>query len=175
MKRIGSFAFLLCAVTRAFGAVPSFTPLGDLPGGYGYSRPEAVANGGAVVVGASDVSVGGMALEGFRWTRSDGMKSVAEPGKFVGNVTDVTADGQIFAGWVDLGNQSVPFYSTPTANFQLPLGAPNDPISISGDTFLSADGKAIATSFYDGTGRQAVRWTEAEGPVVPGRLFWRCR
>ncbi len=95
------------AVCAAFSSItsaqPSFQGLGDLPGGYFFSRAEAISGDGSVVVGYS-VGASGHE-EAFRWTPADGMQALGDlPGGAVRSAAlGVSRDGTVIVGKSDSG------------------------------------------------------------------------
>lgn len=98
----GAAAPLLAAALLGAGAAsaqnqPSFTGVGDLPGGTVGSIAEAVSDDGTVVVGGSDSAAG---PEAFRWTRAGGLQGLGDlpGGIFSSHATGVSANGAVIVG-----------------------------------------------------------------------------
>src|SRR4051812_49041906 len=78
--------------------VPTFVPMGFLPGGYSESYATAVSGDGAVVVGYS-IAVG-QGVEAFRWTEATGMVGLGglPGGEFYSEAWAVSEDGSVVVG-----------------------------------------------------------------------------
>lgn len=90
-------AVLLGAVIASAQNQPSFTGVGDLPGGASNSIAEAVSDDGAVVAGGSEGSAGSQAI---RWTRAGGIQGLGDlpGGAFSSHANGVSADGSVIVG-----------------------------------------------------------------------------
>jgi probable HAF family extracellular repeat protein len=86
-------------------ATTGMVGLGDLPGGFSYSRANATSSDGSVVVGMSFSETNETA---FRWTETGGMESVLDllvksgvdmTGWRLTNASSISADGQVIVGY----------------------------------------------------------------------------
>src|SRR5262245_52796754 len=95
------------AVAPAF-AQPTFTPLGDLPGGQAFSEAWGVSGDGSPIVGASIISGHlpfGPTYAAFAWTAQSGMVDIYNVGG-IGTICRayaVNADGSVIVGMADYG------------------------------------------------------------------------
>ncbi len=78
-------------------AAPIFLPLGDLPGGGGFSDARAISADGSTVVGTSQSASG---FEAFRWTSSGGMGGLGDlpDGGFDSGAVGASGDGSTIVG-----------------------------------------------------------------------------
>lgn len=94
-----STAVIIACATSATPAlaIPSFTPLGDLPGGAFDSRAHNISADGKTVVGFSSSSSG---TEAFAWTAEDGIYGLGDlpGGLFESFAWNVSADGRRVVG-----------------------------------------------------------------------------
>jgi probable HAF family extracellular repeat protein len=76
----------------------TFTPLGDLPGGFFYSRVRGISADGSAVVGTSRSASG--TGDAFRWTSGGGIVGLDDlpGGTFFSEAHDVSADGSVVVG-----------------------------------------------------------------------------
>ncbi len=104
----GPAVFLLAGGAGAAFAQPSFTPLGDLPGGQAFSDAWGVSADGSTVVGSSIISgnvLFGGTYAAFRWHASTGMVDIYSLGG-IGTICrsyGVNADGKTVVGMADYG------------------------------------------------------------------------
>jgi probable HAF family extracellular repeat protein len=169
-------------------AQPSFTSLGDLPGGTFYSIARGVSSDGSVVVGTSLSSRG---TEAFRWTAADGMIGLGDlPGgppfsfDFYSEAYSVSGDGGTVAGV----GRAVPG-NEPTRWMAPWQGGGSGPMGLlgfdGGETIgaafaVSADGATIVGSATPGANAyEAFRWRDGimtglgdlDGGIVGSRAF----
>jgi probable HAF family extracellular repeat protein len=159
--------FFLLSVFVAFGtASPAFAEamfmgLGDLPGGFVFSRAFGVSAQESVVVGMSHSDSG---VEAFRWTSAGGMVGlgVIPGGSFPSYGAGVSADGSVVVG--DSGGEA---FRWTADGGMVGLGVmPGG--SSSRANGVSADGSVVVGD----SGGEAFRWTAAGGMVglgvIPG-------
>jgi probable HAF family extracellular repeat protein len=159
--------FFLLSVFVAFGtASPAFAEamfmgLGDLPGGFVFSRAFGVSAQESVVVGMSHSDSG---VEAFRWTSAGGMVGlgVIPGGSFPSYGAGVSADGSVVVG--DSGGEA---FRWTADGGMVGLGVmPGG--SSSRANGVSADGSVVVGN----SGGEAFRWTAAGGMVglgvIPG-------
>ena len=133
--------------------------LGDLPGGAKESLPRTISGDGAVVVGWSSGSVGGINnIYPFRWTQTEGM--VALPGGPVGDALIVSRDGSTIFGIDWTAPEDSKFYRWRDDEGLVPL--PNNDPPIGGIAASSADGTFLVGYF----GADAAIWSEETGTVM---------
>jgi probable HAF family extracellular repeat protein len=164
------------AHARAAGPAPapSFTAIGDLPGGATSSSAVAVSADGSVVVGASSSANG--SEEAVRWTRAGGPVGLGDlpGGAFYSEADGVSADGNVIVGSggvaADLELRQA-FRWTPSNGMvglgYLP-GAGAGATSAANE--VSRDGNTVVGFSSSGIGLQAFRWTPGAGMVGLGEL-----
>ena len=95
----GAIALLLAPFVWAHGAAaaPTFTGLGDLPGGVLNSLAFGISADGSTVVGRSSTASGS---EAFRWTSGSGMVGLGDlpGGSSSSTAGGVSADGSVVVG-----------------------------------------------------------------------------
>jgi len=148
----------------------TFLALGDLPGGTFESLALGVSADGSVVVGSGTSAAGKQA---FRWSESDGMVALGNPGKVFGQTWAIaaSADGSVIVGY---GEADAPDWDHHkafiwTKSSGLHLLATSKKSQRSEAWGVSADGKVVAGD----DGEQAFRWDDKNGSVelgiLPGR------
>ena len=158
-------------VTWSAAAQPTYTLLGDLPGGGVSSWGAGVSPDGAFVVGRATTAQGS---EAFIWNAQDGMVGLGDlPGDpHFGIAYAVAADGSVVCGIsaVDVGIFH-PFRWTEAGGMQ-DLGVLGDPGNGGGGSAngISADALIIAGTTSTDIGIEAFRWTEVTGMVGLGQL-----
>lgn len=158
MLRLMFFTVSCCAlVTSATAAPPSFTVLGDLPGGEDASYANAVSADGSVVVGWSWSYEG---QQSFRWTRNSGLDAFGPNAMRTPNqAMDVSADGAFIAG--SIGGERPAAFRWDSENGLL------QEIIVGGRAFgIPDDGRAVVGDFYSRSGAGAFYWSSDEGVVV---------
>jgi uncharacterized membrane protein len=145
--------------------VPSFIPLGELPGASYYSDALDVARGGSVVVGNSLSHLGPPGeAEAFRWTPATGIVGLGYPVPGYTVATGVSADGTVIVGFESRGSLGWQAFRWTEYEGRVALsGAPIGFSSFAQD--VSADGDVVAGYFYGQGGFSAFRWTAATGFV----------
>ncbi len=154
-------------------AQPSFTPLGDLPGGSFHSEAWGVSADGSTVVGASIINgniLFGGTYAAFRWTAQSGLVNIYD----VGNIGSIcrayaaSADGSVVGGGADYGvlspTQIVAFIWTQEAGVQEIGDLPGGPSGSARAEArgVSADGAVLAGSGESDSGSEAFRYTTAD-------------
>ncbi len=150
------------------GGGATFTPLGDLPGGEFFSAAFGISGDGQVVVGWSDSTSDHQAREAFRWTATEGMVGLNNPG----------ADPAVYSraiaashdGSVIVGSRDFAFLWTAEGGMVfLDDLTPGDltPFTANG---VSADGSVIVGNAFSDTATEAYRWTAQSGAVGLGFL-----
>jgi probable HAF family extracellular repeat protein len=167
----------LCLAAQA-GLAATFTPLGYLPGGSGYSFATNISGDGTTVVGESRNGAG--TNEAFRWTKSLGMQGLGDlpGGEFQSRAYSASTAGDVVVGIgtaQDVGNLLDAFRWT-SANGIEPLGHfPKSGLNYSYGTGVSGDGVTAIGTSGSTSGNQAFRWTATEGLVglgdLPGGAF----
>jgi probable HAF family extracellular repeat protein len=137
---------------------PSFTGVGDLPGGSFFSQALAVSADGSTVVGPSSPGV-------FRWTSMDGIGPLdVTAGAFA-----VSGDGSVIVG----GDNA---YRWTEATGQVVLGDLPGGLTSSVAYGVSTDGSVVVGKGTSEFGSEAFRWTQAGGMVglgdLPGGSFF---
>jgi probable HAF family extracellular repeat protein len=175
---------LLAAIPlSAISAPPSFTGLGDLPGGEILSVATAVTPDGSIVMGQSNA--GDQFHVAVQWAAGVGPVRLDDlsPGSAVGaSVGGISADGSVATGrLVELVNGfpvTEAYRWTDTVGF-VPLGLlpspfPPDPNASSVGEDVSEDGTIVVgtSDVRDATGSAllAFRWTQATGMISLGDL-----
>jgi probable HAF family extracellular repeat protein len=174
------FSFALAAagllgVPEASAAEPSFTGLGDLPGGSIRSEGYAVSAGGTAAAGLSTGSTTSSGVEAFRWTAGGGIVGV---GKLVPTASlsfgqGISADGSVVVGWENQSQSLIrrAFRWTLSGGMadlgDLPGGASHANASaVSDDGSVVVGGSSSGSSGNDQT--EAFLWTAAGGMVGLG-------
>jgi probable HAF family extracellular repeat protein len=154
-------------------AQPSFTPLGDLPGGSAHSEAWGVSADGNTVVGASIISgnvLFGGTYAAFAWTAQTGITDIYHL-EIIGSICRAyaaNANGSVIVGSADYGvispTQIVAFIWTEETGTveigDLPGGASGSPRSYARG--VSADGTIIAGQGESDSGNDAFRYTTAD-------------
>jgi probable HAF family extracellular repeat protein len=165
---------LALSATTSLAAVPSFTPLGDLPGGETLSRAFDLSADGSVVVGLGSSANG---TEAFRWSAATGIQGLGDlpGGGFQSVAQGVSPDGQFVVG-----------YGTSASDFQafrrgsdgvmvnlgdLPGGLVRSEANDASVGALVVVGhSSSANSGSDPSDFEAFRWTAQTGMVGLGDL-----
>jgi len=165
---VRSFVTLSLALPACALAQPSFTPLGDLPGGAVESFAYGVSGDGQLVVGRSRTAAG---IEPFRWTRATGMVSLGtlDPSSFsIGRAASpaggviVGASGSSAVRWDQGAITPTPIPGSSGPLFGTAFALTPDATVIVGRTGTSS------------VGPEAFRWTSAGVQLLgdlPGGLF----
>ena len=165
----GTIAVIAFAASSVI-AQPSFTPLGDLPGGGFYSNGAAVSADGQVVVGSTQSTLGRQA---FRWTRSGGLQGLGDfppsgPYDSYGLAVSTAGDVVVGDGSTISPVSRAAFRWTASTGLQS-MGT----LTPFGSTYgrgVSADG-SVVTGVASTTGPDhAFRWTAATGMQSLGSL-----
>jgi probable HAF family extracellular repeat protein len=163
-----SLSILTLALSASALAQPSFTPLGDLPGGAVESFAYGLSGDGQLVVGRSRTAAG---IEPFRWTRATGMVSLGtlDPASFsIGRAVSPAGDVIVGAS----GTSAVRWSGGATTPSPLPgnggalFGTAN---ALTPDTTVT-----VGRSGTSGVGPEAFRWTSAGVELLrdlPGGVF----
>jgi probable HAF family extracellular repeat protein len=165
-------AGLLALLAPATPAAAQFIRLGYLPGGV-ISGAGAISADGSTVVGNCNYgATGAYAVEGFRWTRTEGMVGLGFlPGAGSGGslAFGVSADGSVIVGGSSSAAGSQAFRWT-AASGMVGLGyVPGG--TFSGATNVSANGSVVVGfNTVSLRGEEAFRWTQAGGMVGLGDL-----
>ena len=150
--------------------IPSFQPLGILPGYVGSAAGD-VTTDGSVVVGLSWSS---STREAFRWTPTDGMVGLGDiPGDPVwSSGKAVSADGSVIVGYGAHASGRHHAFRWTQAEGMVDLGDFPGGIDNSGAYDVSGDGRVVVGVGTPGYGSEAFRWTAEEAMVglgyVPG-------
>ncbi len=183
----GAAALGLGAAAGAALAQPSFTPLGDLPGGQAYSDAWGVSADGSTVVGSSIISgniIFGGTHAAFRWTEEAGIVDIYSLGG-IGTICRAyaaNADGTRVVGMADYGvlspTQIVAFIWTSGVGAveigDLP-GGPSGSARAAARG-VSADGAIVAGQGESDFGAEPFRYTVASATFLglgdlPGGKF----
>ncbi len=169
-------AVMLCAAATQAIAQPSFTPLGDLPGGSVHSEAWGVSADGSTVVGASIVSgtvLFGGTYAAFVWTAETGMMDIYNLGG-IGTVCRayaVNADGSVAVGMANYGvlspTQTVAFIWSEIGVVEigdLP-GGPSGSAAAAARA-VSADGMVLGGIGESDSGTEAFRYTTVDGSFL---------
>ncbi len=165
-------AGLLALLAPATPTAAQFIRLGRLPGALD-SGANRISDDGSTVVGNSWYGpTGAYVIEGFRWTRTEGMVGLGFlPGARSGGsqAYGVSADGSVFVGGSSSAEGSQAFRWT-AASGMVGLGyVPGG--TFSGAQNVSANGSVvIGGSVVSLRGEEAFRWTQASGMVGLGDL-----
>lgn len=165
------------AATSVAAAQPTFTPLGDLPGGWAYSDAWGVSTDGSTVVGSSIVAGSGLVgiYAALGWTDEIGLFNVFDLSASGASVraTAVNADGYVIVGAADhgffspLGVQA--FIWTPQTGGveidDLPGGASGTPQSYA--RAVTPDGAFVACIGQSDLGTESYVYERATGAMTP--------
>jgi uncharacterized membrane protein len=143
------------------------------------SEALAVSSDGSVIVGFTSrdsAGAGGLhigALNGFRYSKSEGIDWIVDPASIGSNdsvgLTDISADGNVIVGGFDLGNKVVdgifvegnnssPFrYTTSEGLIELE--------NMDSASAISADGNVIVGDIFNGNRPEAILYTSS-GEIV---------
>ena len=155
----------------ASAAEPSFTPIGDFPGGGFSSSANAVSPNGSEVVGSSSITTS--AYEALRWTRAGGAVGLGYlPGGDFSSANSISGDGSVVVGEGNVAPRSSlrqAFRWTATSGM---LGLGYLPgIGRSSVAYeVSPNGNTVVGYSSSSAGSQAFRWTESAGMVGLGIL-----
>ena len=164
-------AVLTSTAEPGLSEAPTFTALGDLPGGGNLSNAFAVSADGSVVVGYGSSADG---IEAFIWTAETGMVGLGDlpGGPFGSEAWGISDDGTVVAGpgWSAEGPEA---FRWTAEDGMVGLGdLPGGPFKSSA-WGVSGDGAVIVgQSDYDfgDLDQAAFRWTADEGMVSLGAL-----
>jgi probable HAF family extracellular repeat protein len=178
-----AIATTLSLVAPQVAQAASFTPLGNLLGGFLASEATGVSADGSVVVGVTSSSARG--YEAFRWTQADGivgLGNLTDSTSRYSEATGVAADGSVVVGRGYGASRFEAFRWTPSGGM-VGLGD-----LIGGDFYssavgVSADGSVVignsssASSGPSADSRyEAFRWTPSGGMAglgdLPGGIFY---
>jgi probable HAF family extracellular repeat protein len=172
-KSLSAVIFLFAAQI-IFAA--SFQGLGYLPGDSPVSCAYGISADGTVVVGAS-------CGQAFRWTASEGMKTLSgsippteySSGNYAVLATSVSANGSVVVGYCDTYSGRQAFRWTDTQGIDCLGSLPGSSNSMAYG--VSADGSVVVGNGNAASGEgEAFRWTAAEGMVsigdLPGGWFY---
>lgn len=174
---IGAAGFIGIAASAPAFARPSFTPLGDLPGGSAHSEVWGVSADGSTVVGASIISgniLFGGTYAAFRWTVPTGITDIYNVGG-IGTICraySANSDGSVIVGMADYGVMSplgiVAFVWTQATGAieigDLPGGPSGSPSAAARG--VSADGALIAGQGQSDSGPEAFQYTSADSTFL---------
>jgi probable HAF family extracellular repeat protein len=159
---------LLLSTQSLPAQTPSFTGLGDLPGGEFHSSATALSADGRVVVGSSTAADGRQA---FRWSATDGMIDLGDlPGRTVSSgATGLSADGRVVVG-AGYGEQGQEAFRWTRKTGMHALGTlPR--LTVSTAFGVSGNGKVIVGSSSSPNGVfESFRWTNGRGMASLGDL-----
>lgn len=159
--------------SASFPPDPSFTPLGDLPGGPILNFARGISADGTVVAGTSDSAAG---LEAYRWTASGGLVGLGDlaGGSVVSSGRAISGDGAVVVGQGSL--------SVGDGAFRWSGGVMEALGDLPGGTFfsdalgVSADGSVVVGFGTSGAGQAAFMWTAQDGMLelgdLPGGAFF---
>lgn len=159
---MGAALALLVSAGAAFAQNrPSFTGVGDLPGGAYDSGAEAVSDDGSVVVGGSESAAGPQA---YRWTAAGGIVGLGDlsGGAFASSASGVSANGGVIVGTGVVSNDESRGFRWTTGGGMVALNAL---LCFLCDDYaygnkVSANGLvAVGASNPNSSSLQAVRWT----------------
>ena len=137
--------------------------LGTLSGGIeSLGIAASTSADGTVIVGAAGGAAGNPAGEAFRWSAAEGMRPLADrpPGFVSSRANDVSADGSVIVGTMDVNFRPQAFRWTASAGLA-PLPGMDSAEGV------SADGSVIVGR----AGGVAARWTETGGILQLGDLL----
>ncbi len=150
------------------GGGATFTPLGDLPGGEFFSHAFGISGDGQVVVGWSDSTSGHQAREAFRWTATEGMVGLNNPGAdpaVYSRAIAASHDGSVIVGSRDLAF----LWTAEGGMVFLDDLTPGD-LNAFAANGVSADGSVLVGNAFRHTAMEAYRWTAQSGAVGLGFL-----
>lgn len=162
---------VLLIVSPAFAGAPSFTPLGDLPGGASMSRANAISADGSTIVGVSSSANGN---EAFRW-RAGVLTPLGDfpAGPFGSEATDCSGDGVVIVGFGTIGSGEERGFTLrpPGTMTELPPGplagamwSRADAVSRNG---MIAGGVTHFGGLDPGTMQRATVWNGASPTLLP--------
>ena len=148
--------------------IPTFTPVGDLPGRMDSSRALGISRDGLVAVGQSSSSNG---TEAFRWTAPGGISGLGDVanGAFASVANDTSFDGSVIVG---MGTNAVgPVAFMYSNGIMTQLGYFMGGGWASAASGVSGDGSIVVGSAEAADhDSMAFRWTNATGMVAIPRL-----
>lgn len=150
------------------GESPSFTGIGDFPGGEFYSYAHGISADGGVVVGWSEVNGTSTPRRAFRWSETGGMEDFGDMNDdgFNSSARVVSSDGSVIAGVAAIG----PFrWTAENGMVNLNENAPAGFVA-HGPLGISADGSVIAGTGSTGSSLVGFRWTPQTGVEPIGAL-----
>ncbi|HVY27465.1 MAG TPA: hypothetical protein VHB79_12995 [Polyangiaceae bacterium] len=135
----------------------SFRGLGDLAGGTVFSEPNAVSNGGTVVVGYSQSTNG---PEAFRWTAAGGMVGLGDlaGGTFSSIAYGVSADGSVVVGRGKAATGNMGFRWTSGGGMVALGDLPGGGTQSEGWGVNAADGTVVVGPSSSSNGGEAFTW-----------------
>ncbi len=166
---VAALAALAWWDSSALRAAPSFTSIGDLPGGLVWTEPLDVSADGSVVVGSSWSSDG---HEAIRWTLAEGMHTLGT--LFVGErapeANSVSANGVVVVGYSGTPQHTNEAFRWTEADGMVGIGDLPGGINNSSASSVSADGSVIVGTSHSALGTEAFRWTQESGMQGLGGL-----
>ena len=160
---------IICGSTTTLHAgVASFQGLGDLPGGEFFSEAFGISGDGQVVVGWSHSTSDHQAREAFRWTATEGMVGLNNPGAdpaVYSRAIAASHDGSVIVGRRDLAF----LWTAEDGMVFLDDLTPGD-LNAFRANGVSADGSVIVGNALGDTPMEAYRWTAQSGAVGLGFL-----
>jgi probable HAF family extracellular repeat protein len=168
---MGTSARVLLMVAAAYGFTAPVTAQNTLIGvgsiggsGLASSASAISADGNTVVGSAVVVGPNGQVGQAYRWTRSGGIVGLGDIGNQAGSqAIGVSADGSVIVGMAS--SVSTPFRWTLATGITQITGMPSPTSNVRG---VSGDGVSIVGVVSTATAVNAVRWTQATGPVSLG-------
>jgi probable HAF family extracellular repeat protein len=152
--------------------------LGDLPGGEIRGEAGGVSNNGVIVGSGRTVTNSGVSITpAARWTELTGWQAITAGEFAVDPANDVSADGQVIVGSVNLGGTTHEAFRWTEATGAISLGDLPGGIRNRSARGISADGGVIVgvAQITMAGFLEAFRWTEATGMVglgdLPGGAF----
>jgi probable HAF family extracellular repeat protein len=163
----GFLTAVLFSGTAVFADV-SFQGLGDLPGGFFYSKAHAISSDGSMVVGRGRTD---SSWEAFRWTVSDGMVGLGDipDGASGSGAYGTSADGSVTVGYgLSASGHEASHWTA--SDGMVGLGdLPGGPF-FSWASAVSADGSVVVGRSNSTSGMEAFRWTAEDGMIGLGDL-----
>lgn len=181
-------------------AIPTFTGLGDLPGGPSYSTATAVSAEGSVVVGASFSEQG---LHAFRWSANEGMIGIDNltGGAIESFARGISADGSTIVGgrntvnghdafkWtVDGGMEGIGLLSSTSTYAEAnaissdgnvivgygDIHPPDSPFNFNTEIFswTSSTGMSVPVNLPQGYRNRQASCVSYDGSVIAGTVQW---
>ena len=141
--------------------------LGTLGGGQ--SEASGISANGSVVVGQSDIGIGGSITHAFRWTQAGGMEDLGTLGGAWSAAYGVSVDGSVVVGWAQNASGDWRAFRWTASGGMQDLG------TLGGDESeargVSADGSVVVGKAQNASGAwRAFRWTASGGMQDLGTL-----